>query len=64
MDRLGEYELLNAVKPKILKSQYPYNLVDKTKIVFTQKKITIMAKELKAKTGGNEMPVGRIFFYG
>jgi hypothetical protein len=56
---MDEYNILNSIKPKFLKTKYPYNLVSPEKILLTQKKITIMAKELSNqkktnnKTGGD-----------
>lgn len=65
MDQLEYYNILNAVKPANQRSKYPYSVVDKDKIIFTQKKITIVAKELKSadrgKSGG---AVSKIRFYG
>lgn len=46
---MDAYNLLNNVKPGFLRPQYPYNLVDPAKIILTQKKITIIAKQLKSK---------------
>jgi hypothetical protein len=63
MDRLKEYNILNSVKPKFLRTQYPYNLVDPKKIIMTQKKITILAKTQKEKKGGAEKQT-IIYFYG
>lgn len=68
---MEEYNILNTIKPKFLRTKYPYNLVSPEKITLTQKKITIMAKELssnnnpnsnKGKLGGSD--VVQITFYG
>jgi hypothetical protein len=69
---MEEYNILNTIKPKFLRTKYPYNLVSPEKIMLTQKKITIMAKELspnqsksnpnKGKFGGSIHP--QITFYG
>ena len=40
------YILLNAVKPYFLQTQYPFNFIDKNKIIFTKNKISIMVKSL------------------
>jgi hypothetical protein len=68
MDKIDEYEILNAVKPLYLRTQYPYNLVSNNQIVFTQKKITIMAKNTNTTTpvkkkGGYDAN-HQIIFYG
>lgn len=47
---MEEYHILNAVKPKFLRTKYPYNWVSPEKILLTQKKITIMSKELHSDT--------------
>ncbi len=74
---MEEYNILNTVKPAFLRTKFPYNLVDPEKIVLTQKKITILVKELnstmdatkqdptakKAKHGGGFIVHG-ITFYG
>ncbi len=69
---MEEYNILNAIKPKFLRTKYPYNFVNPEKIILTQKKITIMAKELsskqsnsnsdKSKLGGSTP--SQITFYG
>jgi len=61
--KMEEYSVLNAIKPTFSKTKYPYNLIDPAKIIFTQKKVEIMAKELSSqKKGGYECPP--IVFYG
>lgn len=64
MDRLKEYNILNSVKPKFLRTQYPYNLVDPKKIIMTQKKITILAKAQKKEKKGGDERTPPIYFYG
>lgn len=64
MDRLKEYNILNSVKPKFLRTQYPYNLVDPKKIIMTQKKITILAKSQKKEKKGGDERTTPIYFYG
>lgn len=50
---MEEYNILNTIKPKFLRTRYPYNLVSPEKIILTQKKITIMAKELSSNSKSN-----------
>ncbi len=52
MIEMKEYNILNTVKPKFLRTQYPYNLLDPKKILMTQKKITILAKSFANKKEG------------
>jgi len=64
-----EYYILNTVKPKYYKTAYPYNLVDPEKIIFTQKKIKILAKSFNSKIKSNQKKGGadskmEIVFYG
>jgi hypothetical protein len=51
---MDEYNILNSVKPIIHRPKYPYNLFDSKKIIKTQKKITILVKELESTTNQNE----------
>ena len=63
---MEEYNILNTIKPKFLRSKFPYNWISPEKIILTQKKITILAKEFKSnksnKFGGNIKH--SITFYG
>ncbi len=64
MIEMKDYNILNTVKPKFLRTQYPYNLVDPKKILLTQKKITILAKSFSKTDGIKGGKEHLITFYG
>jgi hypothetical protein len=51
---MEEYNILNSIKPRHFKTDYPYNLVDPAKILFTRNKIKLLVKQTDKK-GGKEM---------
>jgi hypothetical protein len=74
LQQLESYNILNTIVPKYLKNYYPYTDMTPEKILFTQKKISLLVKKYdkydksgkydksknKVKGGGN-LP---IVFYG
>jgi hypothetical protein len=48
-DQLEGYKILNTLIPEYYKTKYPYDTLTSDKVVFTKKKIEIIAKEMSNK---------------